>query len=44
MREACEGRASAGCEAPRTRSQLYNQGVGGWGVAPLARSTPTLWA
>ncbi|MCS7077196.1 MAG: hypothetical protein NZ455_10830 [Bacteroidia bacterium] len=20
------------------------QGVGGWGAAPLARSTPTLWA
>ncbi|MDW8346612.1 MAG: hypothetical protein RML94_06660 [Bacteroidia bacterium] len=31
----------AWCEAPRT---LFHScpGVGGWGVAPLARSTPTL--
>ncbi|MCS7078043.1 MAG: hypothetical protein NZ455_15130 [Bacteroidia bacterium] len=32
----------AWCEAPRPRPQPHNQGVGGWGVAPLARSTPTL--
>ncbi|MCS7076168.1 MAG: hypothetical protein NZ455_05645 [Bacteroidia bacterium] len=25
-------------------AHAHNQGVGGWGVAPLARSTPTLWA
>ncbi|MCS7078358.1 MAG: hypothetical protein NZ455_16725 [Bacteroidia bacterium] len=41
MREACEGRASARCEAPRLLSYLLPRG---WGVAPLARSTPTLWA
>ncbi|MDW8346467.1 MAG: hypothetical protein RML94_05870 [Bacteroidia bacterium] len=33
----------AWCEAPRPR--FYScLGVGGWGAAPLARSTPTLWA
>ncbi|MCS7075338.1 MAG: hypothetical protein NZ455_01450 [Bacteroidia bacterium] len=44
MREACEGRASARCKAPRPRLKPLNQGVGGWDAAPLARSTPTLWA
>ncbi|MCS7075381.1 MAG: hypothetical protein NZ455_01665 [Bacteroidia bacterium] len=33
----------AWCEA--SCSPFYScPGVGGWGVAPLARSTPTLWA
>ncbi|MCS7076473.1 MAG: hypothetical protein NZ455_07180 [Bacteroidia bacterium] len=39
MREACGGRASARCEAPRP---LFYPCPGG--AAPLARSTPTLWA
>ncbi|MCS7075741.1 MAG: hypothetical protein NZ455_03485 [Bacteroidia bacterium] len=30
----------AGCEAPRPHFHSC-PGVGGWGVAPLARSTPT---
>ncbi|MCS7076509.1 MAG: hypothetical protein NZ455_07365 [Bacteroidia bacterium] len=30
----------AWCEAPRPRSNPH-PGVGGWGAAPLARSTPT---
>ncbi|MCS7076357.1 MAG: hypothetical protein NZ455_06595 [Bacteroidia bacterium] len=34
----------AWCEAPCPCPLPHNQGVGGWGVAPLARSTPTLWA
>ncbi|MCS7076526.1 MAG: hypothetical protein NZ455_07450 [Bacteroidia bacterium] len=42
MREACGGRALARCEAPRPR--FYSCPGGGRGVAPLARSTPTLWA
>ncbi|MCS7077948.1 MAG: hypothetical protein NZ455_14650 [Bacteroidia bacterium] len=40
MREACVGRASARCEAPRPRS--HSCPGGGRGAAPLARSTPTL--
>ncbi|MCS7075406.1 MAG: hypothetical protein NZ455_01790 [Bacteroidia bacterium] len=32
----------AWCEAPLTHVQTLTQGVGGWGAAPLARSTPTL--
>ncbi|MCS7076410.1 MAG: hypothetical protein NZ455_06860 [Bacteroidia bacterium] len=43
MREACGGRASARCEALAHTFTLV-QGVGGWGVAPSARSTPTLLA
>ncbi|MCS7077335.1 MAG: hypothetical protein NZ455_11535 [Bacteroidia bacterium] len=42
MREACGGRALARCEAPRPLFHSYPGG--GWGAAPLARSTPTLWA
>ncbi|MCS7075242.1 MAG: hypothetical protein NZ455_00940 [Bacteroidia bacterium] len=38
MREACGGRASARCEALCTTLILLPRG---WGVAPLARSTPT---
>ncbi|MCS7077889.1 MAG: hypothetical protein NZ455_14355 [Bacteroidia bacterium] len=34
----------AWCEAPSPCSQTLAQGVGGWGAAPSARSTPTLWA
>ncbi|MCS7075073.1 MAG: hypothetical protein NZ455_00085 [Bacteroidia bacterium] len=41
MREACGGRAIARCEA-LAHALTLAQGVGGWGVAPLARSTPTL--
>ncbi|MCS7077938.1 MAG: hypothetical protein NZ455_14600 [Bacteroidia bacterium] len=33
----------AWCEA-LARTFTFAQGVGGWGAAPLARSTPTLWA
>ncbi|MCS7077233.1 MAG: hypothetical protein NZ455_11020 [Bacteroidia bacterium] len=40
MREACEGRASARCKA-LANSLTVAQRVGGWGAAPLARSTPT---
>ncbi|MDW8347091.1 MAG: hypothetical protein RML94_09065 [Bacteroidia bacterium] len=29
---------------PLAYSFTLAQGVGGWGAAPLARSTPTLWA
>ncbi|MDW8347414.1 MAG: hypothetical protein RML94_10685 [Bacteroidia bacterium] len=31
----------AWCEAPLAHVQTLTQGVGGWGAAPLARSTPT---
>ncbi|MDW8348512.1 MAG: hypothetical protein RML94_16225 [Bacteroidia bacterium] len=37
MRRACAAR----CEAP---AHALNPLPRGWGVAPLARSTPTLWA
>ncbi|MCS7028641.1 MAG: hypothetical protein NZ519_07745 [Bacteroidia bacterium] len=39
LREACGGRAIARCEAPRPYFNLLPKG--GWGAAPLARSTPT---
>ncbi|MCS7076075.1 MAG: hypothetical protein NZ455_05175 [Bacteroidia bacterium] len=42
MREACGGRALARCEAPRPRLPYCPGGGRGGGVAPLARSTPTL--
>ncbi|MCS7075505.1 MAG: hypothetical protein NZ455_02290 [Bacteroidia bacterium] len=40
MREACGGRASARCEAPQ--KLFHSCPGGGRGVAPSARSTPTL--
>ncbi|MCS7076532.1 MAG: hypothetical protein NZ455_07480 [Bacteroidia bacterium] len=44
MREACEGQAVRLGAKPLAHAQTLAQGVGGWGAAPLARSTPTLWA
>ncbi|MCS7076314.1 MAG: hypothetical protein NZ455_06380 [Bacteroidia bacterium] len=42
MREACGGRASARCEAPRPYFHSCPWGWAGGGAAPSARSTPTL--
>ncbi|MCS7075153.1 MAG: hypothetical protein NZ455_00490 [Bacteroidia bacterium] len=42
MREACGGCVSSA--KPLAHAFTLDQGVGGWGAAPLARSTPTLWA
>ncbi|MCS7075953.1 MAG: hypothetical protein NZ455_04565 [Bacteroidia bacterium] len=42
MREACEGQAVRLGAKPLAHAQTLDQGVGGWGAAPLARSTPTL--
>ncbi|MCS7076427.1 MAG: hypothetical protein NZ455_06950 [Bacteroidia bacterium] len=45
LREACEGQAvRLGAKPLAHALKTLVQGVGGWGVAPLARSTPTLWA
>ncbi|MCS7076287.1 MAG: hypothetical protein NZ455_06245 [Bacteroidia bacterium] len=44
MREACGGQAVRLGAKPLAYTQPIAQGVGGWGVAPSARSTPTLWA
>ncbi|MCS7075518.1 MAG: hypothetical protein NZ455_02355 [Bacteroidia bacterium] len=44
MREACGGQAIRLGAKPLAYAFTLAQGVGGWGVAPLARSTPTLWA
>ncbi|MCS7076780.1 MAG: hypothetical protein NZ455_08730 [Bacteroidia bacterium] len=41
MRHA-EGKPSGLVRSPSPTLKLFNQGVGGWGAAPLARSTPTL--
>ncbi|MDW8346510.1 MAG: hypothetical protein RML94_06090 [Bacteroidia bacterium] len=41
MREACEGQAVRLGAKPLAHAQTLAQGVGGWGAAPLARSTPT---
>ncbi|MDW8345450.1 MAG: hypothetical protein RML94_00735 [Bacteroidia bacterium] len=38
MRRACVSTV----RSPSHTLKLFNQGVGGWGAAPLARSTPTL--
>ncbi|MCS7076139.1 MAG: hypothetical protein NZ455_05500 [Bacteroidia bacterium] len=43
MRHA-EGKPSGLVRSPSHNPHTLAQGVGGWGVAPLARSTPTLWA
>ncbi|MCS7075089.1 MAG: hypothetical protein NZ455_00165 [Bacteroidia bacterium] len=42
MREACGGQAVRLGAKPLAHTQPIAQGVGGWGAAPLARSTPTL--
>ncbi|MCS7075581.1 MAG: hypothetical protein NZ455_02670 [Bacteroidia bacterium] len=44
MREACRGQAVRLGAKPLAHSFTLTQGVGGWGVAPSARSTPTLLA
>ncbi|MCS7077557.1 MAG: hypothetical protein NZ455_12650 [Bacteroidia bacterium] len=45
MREACGGQAvRLGAKPLAHDLKPRNQGVGGWGAAPLARSTPTLLA
>ncbi|MDW8346437.1 MAG: hypothetical protein RML94_05720 [Bacteroidia bacterium] len=44
MREACGGQAVGLGAKPLAHALTFAQGVGGWGAAPLARSTPTLWA
>ncbi|MCS7076587.1 MAG: hypothetical protein NZ455_07760 [Bacteroidia bacterium] len=42
MREACEGQAiRLGAKPLAYALNPITRGVGGWGVAPLARSTPT---
>ncbi|MCS7075281.1 MAG: hypothetical protein NZ455_01160 [Bacteroidia bacterium] len=41
MREACGGQAVRLGAKPLAHPQPHDQGVGGWGAAPLARSTPT---
>ncbi|MCS7075353.1 MAG: hypothetical protein NZ455_01525 [Bacteroidia bacterium] len=41
MRHA-EGKPSGLVRSPSPTRSLLPKGVGGWGVAPLARSTPTL--
>ncbi|MCS7075247.1 MAG: hypothetical protein NZ455_00980 [Bacteroidia bacterium] len=43
MRHA-EGKPSGLVRSPLLMLQTLAQRVGEWGVAPLARSTPTLWA
>ncbi|MCS7075444.1 MAG: hypothetical protein NZ455_01985 [Bacteroidia bacterium] len=40
MRRACVSTV----RSPSPTLCTLAQGVGGWGAAPLARSTPTLWA
>ncbi|MDW8346685.1 MAG: hypothetical protein RML94_07030 [Bacteroidia bacterium] len=42
MREACGGQAVRLGAKPLAHSLTLAQEVGGWGAAPLARSTPTL--
>ncbi|MCS7078365.1 MAG: hypothetical protein NZ455_16760 [Bacteroidia bacterium] len=42
MREACEGQAFRLGAKPLAHAFTFDQRVGGWGAAPLARSTPTL--
>ncbi|MCS7076099.1 MAG: hypothetical protein NZ455_05300 [Bacteroidia bacterium] len=42
MREACGGQAVRLGAKPLAHTQTLVQGVGGWGAAPSARSTPTL--
>ncbi|MCS7076154.1 MAG: hypothetical protein NZ455_05575 [Bacteroidia bacterium] len=41
MREACEGQAVRLGAKPLAHAFTFDQGAGGWGAAPLARSTPT---
>ncbi|MCS7076849.1 MAG: hypothetical protein NZ455_09080 [Bacteroidia bacterium] len=43
MREACGGQAVRLGAKPLAHTFTLDQGVGGWGAAPSARSTPTLW-
>ncbi|MCS7075882.1 MAG: hypothetical protein NZ455_04200 [Bacteroidia bacterium] len=42
MREACGGQAVRLGAKPLVHTFTLAQGVGGWGAAPSARSTPTL--
>ncbi|MDW8347263.1 MAG: hypothetical protein RML94_09925, partial [Bacteroidia bacterium] len=42
LREACGGQAVRLGAKPLAHVQTLVQGVGVWGAAPLARSTPTL--
>ncbi|MCS7075239.1 MAG: hypothetical protein NZ455_00925 [Bacteroidia bacterium] len=42
LREACGGQAVRLGAKPHAHAFTLAQGVGGWGAAPLARSTPTL--
>ncbi|MDW8346781.1 MAG: hypothetical protein RML94_07515 [Bacteroidia bacterium] len=44
MREACGGQAVRLGAKPLAHSFALAQGWAGGGAAPLARSTPTLWA
>ncbi|MCS7075599.1 MAG: hypothetical protein NZ455_02760 [Bacteroidia bacterium] len=44
LREACGGQAVRLGAKPLAHTFTLDQGVGGWGVAPSARSSPTLLA